>query len=476
MKHAKSEPKRNWKKPLAVLAAAAFVMAGGGAFLASMSPVEAATPPPIASPDVTYGPVVSITQGGTYSPSSIGVDIKTTQPVILENCYVKSSTRSLVQMSVGGANVTIRNCRFEGSAIPGNAGYRGVWGLGVNSLRVENNDFLHIAAVKVQGGNNPTVAILNNRVRDVIGDETNCCGGGLAPAFQIAELTSPNIEIAWNEVINTPGQSNMEDGVNLYGASGTVASPIRIHDNFFWGAYPLPITDGYSGGGILSGDGPNGGTNNIVVTDNQLVGTTNYGIQIGGGNNVKMERNRAVSSGLTASGQEIPAQNTNPFWTYSVAPTNSSMSNNVWAWMRGPNSRWPGNPPAWHRADSWMPACGTGGNVCTGNQSLTANPSERIYYAAEQAEYDRWVVKAAGKQIGKGNGPPATTVVPTTTTTVAPTTTTTLAPTTTTTVAPTTTTTAPPVETVPKSQYDALLAQHQALLAELAALQAKYGG
>lgn len=237
--------------------------------------------------------------------------------------------------------------------------------------------------------------------------------------------------------------------VNLFGASGSSAStPIYIHDNFVWGAYPLPVTDRYSGGGILTGDG-GGGTNNITVTRNQLVGTTNYGIQIGGGNNVRFTENRAIASGMTADGTALPAMNTNPFWAYNTAPTNSTMSDNVLGWMRPPGGHYEPNNSTWHRVDSWMPACGTNGNTCTGNRSLTTDPNARVTYADEQAEWDRWLSKSTGVPIGRRAPVTTTTTTTTTVPTTTSSTTTTAPPTTTTTAPPTTTTTTRPCIDIP---------------------------
>ena len=403
---------------------------------------------------VTFSGPITITSGGTYSPISSGVDINTTQPVTLVNCSIRATNRHLVTVAPG-ANVTIRNCSFEGSATPNNAGYRGIFASSPASLSVTDNDFLHIAAVKVVGGT-PTISILRNRIRDVIGDETNCCGGGYAPGLQLSNLTSPNAEIAWNEIINKPGQSNMEDGVNLFAASGSdAAHPIRIHNNFIWGAYPLPITDRYSGGGILTGDG-GGGTHNITATNNQVVGTTNYGLQIGGGTNNHFDNNRVVASGTTADGTPIPAMNVGgTFWTYNTAPSNSTMNNNVVGWMRPPNGLHEPTNSTWHRVDSWMPAVGTNGNVATGNTSLTSSSSTRITYAHEVNEHTLWTSKSASITIGNTDvtslfkATTTTTAAPTTTTTAAPTTTTTAAPTTTTTTAQTTTTAPVVATTVP---------------------------
>ena len=41
-----------------------------------------------------------------------------------------------------------------------------------------------------------------------------------------------NILVAWNEVINEPRQSRVEDNINLYLSSGTPDSPIVIRNNY----------------------------------------------------------------------------------------------------------------------------------------------------------------------------------------------------------------------------------------------------
>src|SRR6185436_7803111 len=76
-----------------------------------------------------------------------------------------------------------------------------------------------------------------------------------------------SVEIAWNQVINEPGNSRVEDTISVYKSSGTSASPIQIHDNYLQGAYTIKPAQkntsdgqwsydwGYSGGGIMLGDG-----------------------------------------------------------------------------------------------------------------------------------------------------------------------------------------------------------------------------
>src|SRR5690606_5838984 len=59
----------------------------------------------------------------------------------------------------------------------------------------------------------------------------------------------PHAEIAWNEVINEPNKSLVEDNINLSNSRGTADSPILIHNNYIQGAYPYPAdSKEYSGG------------------------------------------------------------------------------------------------------------------------------------------------------------------------------------------------------------------------------------
>ena len=57
----------------------------------------------------------------------------------------------------------------------------------------------------------------------------------------------PGMEVAWNEVINEPGKSRVEDNVNIYKSSGTAASPLRIHDNYIQGAFTIRPWQGNTG-------------------------------------------------------------------------------------------------------------------------------------------------------------------------------------------------------------------------------------
>jgi hypothetical protein len=393
---------------------------------------------------ITWSGPITISKGGTYTgnwESTTGtpaVRVTTSEPVTITN----SNIRGRQDLILGGArlNITITNTYAQGIGGGSEAPTLLSTDGGFSQVTVTGNE-LDGAGLWLLNGQNVTVT--GNRVRNI-----NPTGANPFAQFVQLNTVVGAIDIGWNEVINTPGASDVEDVISLYKSGGTTSQPARIHDNFIWGAYPNPITNGYSGGGIMVGDqGSNNG--HVIVENNQVVGTTNYGISIVCGTNQHIRNNTIISSGRTADGTALPATNvglsmgSESHWGGGCTNySNNTATGNDLGWQK----------PTGQRNEQWIPDC----SICTGNVSRPGS----ITYATEQAEYGKWATKSAGRQIGRpvsgGTTPttaaPTTTVAPTTTTqaptttTQAPTTTTTAAPTTTTT-APTTTTTAPPTTT-----------------------------
>src|SRR5207244_10739926 len=150
--------------------------------------------------------------------------------------------------------------------------------------------------------------------------------------------------IAWNEIINQPGDSAVEDNISIYLSSGTKDSPIRIHDNFIRGGYPIDAARGkYSGGGIMLGDGvgdsPDDDPSFALASDNQVLDTVNYGIAISAGHDNAFERNRIVSAGVLPDGRRLAAQNTGAYsWDSNKAGGTPFLNNagrqNPNAWIK----------------------------------------------------------------------------------------------------------------------------------------------
>jgi hypothetical protein len=317
-------------------------------------------PTPVHGPttDPVYSAPITITRGGMYSgnwesndPNRPAVIIDTTDPVTIVNSNVRSRS-TLIATWVDHADVTIQNT--NGYALnPNVAGqtpgrfldaehYDAVT---VRNCYLEGTSGIYLDTYAGDHSSHDTVKILNNRALNIDGRYSDGAGGYLAynlrtnlrtgvteqgyDDVQFAQLAKANglsgVEIAWNEVINQPGLSRVEDNISIYRSSGTSSSPILIHDNYIQGAYTIApwqsdYSDSsyaydwsYSGGGIMLGDG---GSRDLATAcgyvkayNNQVVSTSNYGIAVTAGPDMEIANNRVVSSGLLSDGRAIAPLN-----------------------------------------------------------------------------------------------------------------------------------------------------------------------
>lgn len=113
--------------------------------------------------------------------------------------------------------------------------------------------------------------------------------------IQLDKYSGPDITIRCNisdqaigGYINSDGKGGPEDHINIYKSSGTTQSPIKISNNKIRGGGSL------SGGGIIAVDGGNGG--NVLIQDNILVDSGQYGIAIPSGTNIEIIGNQILSN------------------------------------------------------------------------------------------------------------------------------------------------------------------------------------
>jgi Ricin-type beta-trefoil lectin domain/Bacterial Ig-like domain (group 2) len=374
------------------------------------------------------GPIV-ITQGGTYSgnwkstePGVAAVTIATAAPVIIQNSYMMSPS-DLISDPIFGSKLTVKNVVAVGvnPNVLGLSNGIFVDALSPALLDVENSYFENVlfgVLVRGYGGNadgTQTITILNNRGRNTLGTVSDGNGGYLsgetnwqfAHTFQISNVNSvPGMRIAWNELINYPGQSLVNEVVNIFDTSGTANSPLLVHDNFIQGAYPYNPTDLFYNGGGYSTDGTSSDTPATAtafnsIYNNQIVGTVNVGIEIGTGHDNVAYNNRVLSSGLLPNGTQIPSQN-GGLSLYDVygnvqngSMYNNNMYNNSVGWMCwAARCAWDG-----YRNDDWFPM---NNSFYWSNQPISANP---ITLAMEADEYTTWLAKtnSSGMVIGPNN-------------------------------------------------------------------------
>lgn len=358
---------------------------------------------------IVYQSPITITKGGTYrgnwqslNANVAAVTIKTSEPVIIENSKVRGRGH-LIQIFKGSTNVTVRNTYGYGlnpkvvGRIPGRF-------LDIDmpvNIVVENCYMQSTSGISLYNGSaNQSVKIRYNRVRNIDGRKSDGKDGFIAE-FDWSQFVQLNqmrhvrgVEIAWNEVINEPYKSRVEDNISIYRSSGTSSSPILIHNNYIQGGYPAnPARDEYSGGGIMLGDGSSSTISDAVgfvwAYNNHVVSTTNYGIAISAGHNNKFYNNRIISSGLLPNGTRLAAQNVGSYiWDingdiFKGTFHNNFAHDNTIGWF-GPNGA---------RNDMWLPGCESG--KCKNNKSLP-NPISRH---TEEAEFQIWLKKVASNKV-----------------------------------------------------------------------------
>ena len=283
--------------------------------LPGLSPVQAQ------APNVTYSGPLVITQGGTYSgnyrstdPNTPAIKVQTTQPVVIENCII-AGVGELIDARSNGTNLIVRNNRGYGLPQTQDNVPRGRF-INANqarSLRIENNYLEHTTGITIHmwsGDGSPaqTLTVRYNQAKNIDARYRN--GGSTFGNFIGLDkvYALKNMEIAWNQVINEPNNSLVEDNIALYNSGGTAQSPFRVHDNYVQGAYPYPAdSPKFSGTGMII-DGDKTNTQGFIEAyNNQFVQTCNSGMNIAAGHHVRYHHNRIVMSGLLPDGTRLPS-------------------------------------------------------------------------------------------------------------------------------------------------------------------------
>ena len=287
----------------------------------------ATTPAPI-----VYATPIVITSGGTYTGNWQGttttpaVYVNTSSPVVLKNCNV-TGPGTLIQGAYHLAvTLTVTGCTGLGTNTgpAGTAPGHFLSASNFTSVIAEHNLLENTGGFGFYGSDVATtgkVQVLYNSLKNVDGLPNGggaCTENGSQPYchrnFVIVHdmLDDPNIEIAWNQVINTPDKSAMEDVILIQYSSGLATGPIRIHDNYIGGAYDsAPETSmDYTGSGINVADGGTvadaaHATAFVHAYDNQVVNFENYGMGIAAGHDNEIYDNRIITSNLLPGGAQM---------------------------------------------------------------------------------------------------------------------------------------------------------------------------
>ena len=355
--------------------------------------------------DRQFDPPIVITAGGTYRGSWESQDattpavlIRTSEPVVIEHSFIRS--RGHLIRSDHGFDVDLIVRYVYGEAlvpnVEGRAPGRFVSADTYRQVTVERSTMVGTAGIYLyRSTEGASARIVGNRALNIDGRVADGAGGfdtsQRGDLVQFVQFNAGNAlrgtEVAWNEVINEPFVSRVEDIVSLFATTGAPDDPIRIHNNFLQGAYPLdPAEDGFSGGGIMLGDG-GGGHQQAYM--NQVVATSNYGIAISGGHDQHVFDNRVVSCGVLPDGRPIASQNVGIYVTTRQGDPADSVkrgSGNLIAWAH----------PRLIRNDYWVPAA----SEWSHNVSLVVGRTVTCDREAHEYEYWQRKLAAAGMAIG----------------------------------------------------------------------------
>ncbi|RSK44359.1 beta strand repeat-containing protein [Hymenobacter perfusus] len=363
--------------------------------------------------NITYAAPITITQGGTYTGNFRSTDsntpcirIQTTQPVTITGCTLVGAG-DLIDAKNGGSTLVITNNKGYGTQQSVDNRRHGRF-LEVNSgrsVRVENNYFEHTSGIAAyqwggDGSASQTLTVRFNQAKNIDGRYRN--GGGQYVQFcglnQVRNVG--NIEIAWNQVVNEPNNSLVEDNINFYNSGGVQQSPARVHDNYVQGAYPYPANGNtFTGTGMTTdGDGSSPTTTAAFIEayNNQFISTCNAAMNIAAGHDIYYHDNRMVTSALMPNGTPLNATYaaTAVFNAYqqpgNVFYNNRTVNNTIGFVKNGYNV------PFANRHDLSSGACAT----CTGTNHLP-NP---ITLQTEQNELTLWQQKLQQNGITLGSG------------------------------------------------------------------------
>ncbi|MGA2582041.1 MAG: hypothetical protein ABSG31_02095 [Tepidisphaeraceae bacterium] len=363
---------------------------------------------------------LTIREGGTYSGNFQNITVATAQPVIIENCTLRGPG-PLISTSVSGVHLTIRNCSGfgENPNITGKSKGGFLDAYQPASLDIEHNRIEGIGGYGINvneyardANAGDTIKILYNELHDIDGRFSDGNGG-----WQNSGDPTPHaiilqhvhgvagIEIGWNQIINEPGSSYVNDVINIFESSGTRDSHLMIHDNYIQGLYAIdPLKEYDSGCGIIT-DGSNDpaiATAFVEIANNQVISTGNGGICIAAGHDNVLHNNRILSAGRLPDGSAVFAQNIGCY-IHPMNPADpgafhgNGAYRNLIGWLRPPHTT-ENQSAETARGDWWLPD----GDIDPVLTHDNIDWSGEITPETEKAELARWQKKLrdAGATVG----------------------------------------------------------------------------
>ncbi len=371
---------------------------------------------PVIIPPITYDAPIIITKGGVYKGNYRSYDSTVPAVQIWTNEFVELTEGILVSKGdiikvSGGGNVKVHHTEQYGDTPNGNE----QWGRALNMFRPKSITFVNIYVEHTGGilldhmddGVSANIDISYNKIYNTDKSRVDKTPGDHRAGILFNTVPRAKGQIAWNEFINLPGLSHIEDNINLYNSGGVKGEIFKIHNNYIKGAYPLPLTaDYYTGSGITLDGDPSTNTMDkmsqfVDVFKNIIVSTCNACANIAAGHDIHFYDNDYICSGMFPDGTFSER-----FWggmciwdASNVGPdkfiNNDQKGNRVAYYRKGVNL------PYKNRQD-WVVVANNPLSIKAGdNVSLSDAP---ITLAMEDSYYDIWKAKLADGNVTVGNG------------------------------------------------------------------------
>jgi len=253
---------------------------------------------------------LSFGQGARYTGSytkSAPIRYENKSNFVIEGLEISNTTEHAIAL-YNCSNVVIKNNRFANLDQT-----RGIYLYGCTNVTVIDNTFENIHT-GLLASTSKGIKFEYNDVKNVLG---NLKGGSkFAQMVQFNTVSGAGNSISYNVNENIEGQSAPEDIINLYNSNGTSDSPIRVVGNWIRGGGPSA-----SGGGILLGDYD--GTYQLAE-NNILVNPGQYGIGVGGGNDIALKNNKVYAKKQSFTNVGIAAcnwyaENAGPSFNITIA-------------------------------------------------------------------------------------------------------------------------------------------------------------
>lgn len=255
---------------------------------------------------------------GTYKKSA-PLEYKNQKNIVIEGLEFSSANGRAITLW-NCENVIIRNCKFIDVDIK-----VAIYAERGSNILVTDNTFENVHGAFISGGSKGNIRFEHNDVKNILG---NLRGGSVfSQAVHFNKSSGPGNSISYNSIENIANESSPEDIINIFATNGTPESPLLIKGNWLRGGGPSP-----SGGGILLGD--HGGSY-LTAEDNILVDPGQYGMAIGGGDNMTIRNNKIYGKRQSFTNVGLYAVN----WTSKVSPSyNITIENNEINFTNSKNS------------------------------------------------------------------------------------------------------------------------------------------